>query len=41
MTAAVDIIKPKAGKQVSPFNRQKTIYEYAARSFAGTNFCFL
>lgn len=38
MAAAVDIVKPK---QVSPFNRLKTVYEYAARSFAGPNFCFL
>lgn len=38
MTAAVDIVKPKAGKQVSPFNWLKTMYEYAVRSFAGPNF---
>lgn len=41
MAAAVAIVKPKAGKQVSPFNRLKIMYKYAARSFAGPNFCFL
>jgi len=37
-TTALDVAKPKAGKQVSPFNRLKAVYEYAARSLADLHF---
>lgn len=37
-TTALEIAKPKAGKQVGYIHRLKTVPEYAARSPADLNF---